>query len=228
MQSSIQVFTKKKGAQCGNCIWLLSHFLSYRTHPSLRQLAEGDGDEVKSLRVFSFLKWLVLLLLLAASCSRRHLPYASPEVADRQLQAFLSSGTGNPLRTHGVKPNEVIRTAEKYLGTPHCMGGTTSRCMDCSGLTYVSFAAHRIELPRSSQEQARFGQVIPDRNALKRGDLVFFIRSYNSRDYITHVGIFLGNNRFIHTSSSQGVTVTPLDNPWWSERFIFGTRVFKR
>jgi cell wall-associated NlpC family hydrolase len=41
------------------------------------------------------------------------------------------------------------------------------------------------------------------------------------------VGIFLGNNRFIHTSSSQGVTVTPFDNAWWSERFVFGTRVFK-
>ena len=208
-------------------MWMLSDFASYRTPPSLRHLAEGAGGVVKLFRSFSLLKWLTLLLLLAASCSRRHLPVASSVVADRQLQAFLNSGTGKPLRTHGVKPNEVIRTAEKYVGTPHCMGGTTSRCMDCSGLTYISFAAHRIELPRSSQEQARYGQVIPDRNALKRGDLVFFIRSYNSRDYITHVGIFLGNNRFIHTSSSQGVTVTPLDNPWWSERFVFGTRVFK-
>lgn len=173
--------------------------------------------------------WKVLLLVLAilsASCSRRHLPFSSPVAGDRQLQAFLSSGTGKPLKTNGVRPDQVIRTAEKFLGTPHCMGGITLRCMDCSGLTYVSFDAHQIVLPRNSQEQARYGRVIPGRNDLKRGDLVFFIRSYNSKDYITHVGIFLGNNSFIHASTSHGVTVTSLDNPWWSQRFVFGTRIF--
>ena len=169
----------------------------------------------------------LLFFMMMTSCSHRHLPVSSPPVNDRQLQSFIRSGTGKPLRTYGTKPNQVIKTAEKYLGTPHCMGGTTTRCMDCSGLTYVSFSAHKIELPRSSQDQARYGRMITDRNSLKRGDLVFFVRSYNSKDYITHVGIYLGNNRFLHTSTSMGVTRTPLDNPWWSQRFVFGTRIFK-
>jgi len=173
-------------------------------------------------------RWLLLLVivLFSPACSRKTLPVASLVVSDRQMEAFIQSGTGKSLDVKRVTADKVIGTAEEFLGTPHCMGGTTRRCMDCSGLTYASFAAHDIALPRSSQEQARYGRVITDRRELRRGDLVFFTRSYNSSDYITHVGIHLGNNRFIHTSTSQGVTVTPLDNPWWSQRFVFGTRVF--
>jgi cell wall-associated NlpC family hydrolase len=173
--------------------------------------------------------WVVILLsfvLGVSSCSRRQLPVSSPPVTDLQLQAFISSGTGKRLNTGGIRPKQVIRTAGKFMGTPHCMGGTTARCMDCSGLIYTSFASCKIVLPRSSQDQARYGRIISDRNALKRGDLVFFTKSYNTSDYITHVGIYLGNNRFIHTSTSSGVLVTPLDNSWWSQRFVFGTRVF--
>lgn len=175
--------------------------------------------------------WLVPLLAVSLSffsCSRKVLPFSAPVaiVADSDMEAFIRSGTGKHLDTRQVKPDQVIGTAEKFIGTPHCMGGYTRRCMDCSGLTFAAFAAHQVELPRRSQDQARYGTIVTDRQALKRGDLLFFTRSYNSADYITHVGIYLGNNRFIHASTSQGVTVTPLDNPWWSQRYVFGTRIF--
>ena len=178
--------------------------------------------------ILSGKKWLFLIAvaLLSGACSRKTLPVSSPVVADRQTAAFINSGTGRPLEVNGATADQVIGTAGEFLGTPHCMGGYTRRCMDCSGLTYASFAAHDIELPRRSQEQARYGRVIANRRELRRGDLVFFTRSYNSPDYITHVGIYLGDNQFIHASSSQGVTITPLDTPWWSQRFVFGTRVF--
>lgn len=175
---------------------------------------------------------IVVIILMAfgltfGSCSKRQLPTTSPVlISDPEMLAFLNSGTQYKLNTGRTKPNQVIRTAEKYIGTPHCMGGTTSKCMDCSGLTYTSFAAHRITLPRRSQDQARYGRLIFDRNDLKRGDLVFFTKSYNSPDYITHVGIYIGNGRFLHASTSSGVIISPLDNPWWSQRFVFGTRVF--
>jgi murein DD-endopeptidase / murein LD-carboxypeptidase len=173
--------------------------------------------------------WVVTLMSLAiafASCSRRRLPVSSPIISDKQIQAFIGSGTGKPLSTGRTKPNQLIRTARQFIGTPYCMGGTTTRCLDCSGLTYVSFAAHKIALPHRSQDQARYGRIILNRNALKPGDLVFFTRSYNTSDYITHVGIYIGNNRFIHASTSSGVIITPLENPWWSQRYVFGTRIF--
>lgn len=177
-------------------------------------------------------KRIYLILLMAfgltlASCSKRQFPTSAPVIiSDPEMLAFLNSGTQFKLNTGRTKPNQVISTAEKFLGTPHCMGGTTARCMDCSGLTYTSFGAHNIEIPRRSQDQARYGNIVFNRNDLKRGDLVFFTKSYNTSDYITHVGIYLGNGRFLHASSSSGVIITPLSNAWWYERFVFGTRVF--
>jgi cell wall-associated NlpC family hydrolase len=107
------------------------------------------------------------------------------------------------------------------------MGGTTSKCMDCSGLIFRVFDSHGIILPHNSEEQARYGTVISDRGNLRPGDLLFFIRTYNTSRLITHSGIYTGNGSFIHTSSSKGVTVTSLDDPWWSERYLFATRILR-
>jgi murein DD-endopeptidase / murein LD-carboxypeptidase len=174
--------------------------------------------------------FLIAITLIFTSCGKKQIPVSSarytPAATTPEMQRFMNGGVGRTLDTGRKKPKHIIKSAEKYIGTPHCMGGTTKKCLDCSGLTYISFAKHKISLPRISQEQARYGRLIFDRNDLKRGDLVFFTKSYNTSAYITHVGIYLGNNRFIHASTSSGVIVTPLDNPWWSQRFVFGTRVF--
>lgn len=179
-------------------------------------------------RIFVLL--VAMTALLFVSCSKKQLPVSSksynPSEFTDEMQLFASEGIERDLKTGRKKPKHIIRSAEKYIGTPHCMGGTTNKCLDCSGLTYLSFAKNKIKIPRNSQEQARYGQLIFDRKELKRGDLVFFTRSYKTSDYITHVGIYLGNGLFIHTSSSVGVTKTALNNSWWSERFVFGTRVF--
>jgi len=106
------------------------------------------------------------------------------------------------------------------------MGGTTIKCMDCSGLLVTVFASHGIRLPHNSEEQARHGRIINGISQLRRGDLVFFIRSYQTSRFITHSGIYIGNDRFIHASSTNGVTITSLNDPWWNEKFIFGTRLF--
>jgi cell wall-associated NlpC family hydrolase len=172
----------------------------------------------------------VIILFTATSCSKKRFPTSSGRsdktFVSRELHNFVQGGAELKLNTKRKKPNQIIRTAEKYLGTPHCMGGTSKKCMDCSGLTYVSFAMNNIAIPRRSQDQARYGKIILNPSDLKRGDLVFFTKSYKSSDYITHVGIYLGNNNFIHASTSNGVIITPLQNPWWSARFVFGTRVF--
>ncbi len=181
------------------------------------------------LRNLLFLLFIAVSILLG-SCSRKINHVSSnrynPAQFTGEMQAFVKGGIERELKTGRKKPKNIIKTAEKYLGTPHCMGGTSSKCLDCSGLTYLAFTKNKIEIPRNSQEQARYGYLIFDRNDLKRGDLVFFTKSYKTSDFITHVGIYLGNGMFIHTSTSAGVTKTPLSNSWWSERFVFGTRVF--
>ncbi|MFO7622002.1 MAG: C40 family peptidase [Bacteroidales bacterium] len=178
-----------------------------------------------------------MILILAAfqlintSCSRKIAPVSSfhnieSQAEKKKLKEFMAEGTEKKINTSNASPEKIIKTAEKYLGVPHCMGGTTSKCMDCSGLLVTVFAAHGIRLPHNSEDQARYGKIMNGTDKLKRGDLVFFVRSYKTNRFITHSGIYLGNNRFIHASTTNGVTITSLSDPWWSGKFIFGTRLF--
>jgi len=107
------------------------------------------------------------------------------------------------------------------------MGGTTMKCMDCSGLLLTVFARLGINLPHNSEEQARYGKIISRMDELKKGDLVFFIKTYETHHFITHSGIYAGNNKFIHASSKNGVIITSINDPWWNQKFIFGTRILK-
>jgi len=195
----------------------------------------------------------LVILVLSASCSRRTLPSGSDnEVAGRnpggvqittpdftlripdlsvspsetkRLEQFINAGIEHPVTTGKTTPDAIIETARGYLGVPHCMGGTTAKCMDCSGFVFRVFATNGIILPHGSEEQARYGKIVTEKDLLMPGDLVFFIRTYSTSRVITHTGIYLGDGSFIHASSSQGVTVTSLNDPYWSGRYIFGTRL---
>lgn len=180
------------------------------------------------------------LLLLSASCARTSYPAESdgaavalmpaPQLSSaerRKMAEWQKGGTGKPLDTRKITPDKVIEAARRYLGVPHCMGGTTHRCMDCSGLLLRSFADNGITLPHSSEEQARYGRIIGQKEELRPGDLLFFIRTYKTSRFITHSGIYIGDGTFIHASTSRGVTVTRLADGWWNARFLLATRVFE-
>lgn len=143
-----------------------------------------------------------------------------------KLKKFLDSGTGKSLDIKKASPDDIINTARQYLGTPHCMGGTSKKCIDCSGLLLVVFAKYGIHLPHNSQEQARYGKKISRMDDLKKGDLVFFKKSYNTSNYITHSAIYIGDNKMIHTSANDGVIITSIDDNYWQPKFVFGTRIF--
>jgi murein DD-endopeptidase / murein LD-carboxypeptidase len=169
--------------------------------------------------------------LLNSFCSKQLYPGTSfqnieSHAEKKKLKDFMDAGTEKGINTRNTSADEIIKTAQKYLGVPWCMGGTTMKCMDCSGLLVTVFAKHGIHLPHNSEEQARYGKIIAGMDELRKGDLVFFIRSYKTHYFITHSGIYLGNNKFIHTSSKNGVSITSLNDRWWKEKFIFGTRVF--
>ncbi|MGE5406262.1 MAG: C40 family peptidase, partial [Methanosarcina sp.] len=119
--------------------------------------------------------------------------------------------------------DEIIEAAKKYMGVPHCMGGTSMRCIDCSGLVLNVFASKGIELPHNAEAQSKLGTLVRSKDSLIKGDIVFFKNSYKTNHYITHSGIYAGNNSFIHASVS-GVTITSLDDPWWKKKYVFGKR----
>jgi len=144
----------------------------------------------------------------------------------RQLKKYKAEGVERSISTKGVKPNTVITTAKSYMGTRHKMGGTSYKGLDCSGLIMVSFARHGIKLPRVSSEQGRYGRQVWSVKKLKKGDLLFFHMNWNRKRLVNHVGLYLGNGRFIHVSSSKGCVISSLDSPVWQEGFLFGTRVW--
>ena len=179
-----------------------------------------------------FILLVVLSQLLNTTCARKTYPEQSfrnleNQDDEKKLQEFLNAGTEKEINSHKTNAKEIIETAKSYLGVPHCMGGTTKKCMDCSGLLVTVFSRHGIQLPHNSEEQARFGKIITETEKLTKGDLIFFIKSYKTHRFITHSGIYIGDNKFIHTSSTKGVTITSLSDPWWNDKFIFGTRVIE-
>jgi len=175
---------------------------------------------------------VVVCQLLIASCSRQVHPvhsfrYIESKSDRKEMNNFMTGGTEKEVDTRNVSADGIIETAQKFLGVPHCMGGTTMKCMDCSGLLVTVFAKNGINMPHNSEEQARYGKIVAGMDQLKKGDLVFFIKTYRTNQFITHSGICTGDNKFIHTSSSKGVIITSMNDPWWKERFVFGTRIFE-
>ncbi len=115
------------------------------------------------------------------------------------------------------KVTSVIKTAKSYLGTRYRYGGNTRKGIDCSGFTCKVFKKYGKKLPRTSREQSKVGKKVSKMN-LKAGDLVFF-SSKNTRD-VTHVGIALGNGKFIHASSSKKkVIVTSLSKKYYVDNY---------
>lgn len=141
-----------------------------------------------------------------------------------KLQDFRSNDSLSVIGASTTIAEDIIRTAMSYLGIPHCMGGLTRKCIDCSGLVLKVFEEHGISLPRSAQDQSGLGRTVSEKKDLEKGDIVFFKGSYKTSRNITHSGIYIGENKFIHTSSGKGVTITSLDDSYWKMKFVFGKR----
>ena len=118
----------------------------------------------------------------------------------------------------------LLKRALALLGTPYRWGGTSTAGFDCSGLVgYVFRSAMGIELPRVSREMASSGTPV-DRDSLTPGDLVFF--SLHGRHRVDHVGIYMGEGRFLHAPSrGKVVRVDSLSSSYWSGRYLEGRRV---
>lgn len=120
-----------------------------------------------------------------------------------------------------IELGEILR---RYLGTPYKGTSKYEPGIDCSRFTaevYQKFDGRK--LPRVSGEQAKIGRKI-SRSGLRYGDLVFFVIEGKR---ISHVGIYVGSNEFIHASSSRGVVIDGINESYWKKRFHSGRRLIK-
>jgi cell wall-associated NlpC family hydrolase len=122
--------------------------------------------------------------------------------------------------------SQAVDVARRYLGVPYVFGGTNPTVgLDCSGLVQLVFRQLGIGLPRTAQQQFDATARIP-RNELEPGDLVFFARTYaDPNDWITHVGIYIGNGQQINApTEGQVVSVQPVFTGFWGDHFVSGGR----
>lgn len=115
-----------------------------------------------------------------------------------------------------VQNVSLLENIDYWLGTRYRYGGTTKKGIDCSAFVQTLFSSHyKLDMPRTAREQYDATLRIT-KEELMEGDLIFF----NTTGGISHVGIYLQNNKFVHSATSEGVTITDLDDNYWSRRII--------
>ena len=146
-----------------------------------------------------------LMALLAAIAI-----FFSPVMGDDKAEASTLSA------------EQLQTTAKKFIGTKYVYGGTSTAGFDCSGYVRHVYSQMGVALPRTSKAMYETGTAVK-KDDLQAGDLVFFNTSGKG---ISHVGIYIGDNKFIHSMTSKGVTITDINDKWyWGSRYVGAKRV---
>jgi cell wall-associated NlpC family hydrolase len=151
---------------------------------------------------------LLLMLALMAGCS------SSPKVPSPAFEPGVAPGSPNT----GATLSRLYQQHADWRGTPYRLGGQSRSGVDCSAFVQMTYRdVFGLKLPRTTSQQFLVGQPI-SKTDLQAGDLVFF-RNGN------HVGIYLENDRFLHASTRLGVTISSMNNVYWSRKYWRSIRI---
>ncbi|MDC5821743.1 NlpC/P60 family protein [Vibrio europaeus] len=151
----------------------------------------------------------VLLCLAIAGCSSQPDPEFSA-----QNSAVLSA-------QEEITKDSLLGVYKTWKGAPYRLGGTTLSGVDCSAFVQTTYKdALGLQLPRTTLAQVKLGKEI-DYSDAHVGDLVFF----RTAPKVRHVGVYIGNKQFMHASTSKGVIISRLDNPYWASKYWHFRRV---
>lgn len=118
--------------------------------------------------------------------------------------------------------NKIANFANNLVGKPYAFGSTGPNSFDCSGFVFYVYKSFNINLPRTSQAQAYVGQRV-NKDDLRPGDLVFS----NTYSSLSHVGIYLGNGKFVHSANyGTGVTISDINGGYYGSRYAWSTRPY--
>ncbi|MFW1677122.1 NlpC/P60 family protein [Pontibacter sp. JAM-7] len=165
---------------------------------------------------------LCTLFLVGLSGCATSIQSKLPEVAEQSVTASSAASEAKPQPS--IFPTSqapdihsaLVAHFEQWRGAPYRLGGQSKQGVDCSGFMQLTFAKlFNLQLPRTTQDQARTGwQIKP--HLLTSGDLVFFRTGWRRQ---RHVGVYLQDQVFLHASTSRGVMLSRLDNPYWAKAF---------
>ena len=166
-------------------------------------------------KIFLYVLTILGLVVSLSSCRS-----AAPRL-DYKALARASVRLGVDIRLEDN--HKLYIEAAEWMGVPYRTGGESKRGADCSGLTCQIYKkVYHTKLSRSTEGQKKESSKVAKRN-LREGDLVFFTSSRSGRK-VAHVGIYLKDGKFIHASTSQGVIVSRLDEPYYTKHWISGGR----
>ncbi len=127
-----------------------------------------------------------------------------------------------------IDKQKLMEDAKYFKGGRYVWGGTSPKGFDCSGYVQYIYKKHDIHLPRTAWAQSKTGEVV-EMNNLQKGDLLFFLTDKKRGIPITHVGIYIGNGKFIHAASKKkGIIISPLTHGSYAKTFVSAKRVTQR
>ena len=147
-----------------------------------------------------------------------------PEEPEEVVEEEVASA---PSAANNSLADQIIAYGKQFLGTPYSWGGTNlKRGVDCSGFVYAVMKDHGVYLSRSSRDQIHNGTRVSKDN-LQKGDLVFFDTTGPNNGAISHVGIYMGDGQFIHSSSGKqwGITISSLSEAYYIRTYVGACRV---
>ncbi len=163
-----------------------------------------------------YLLLIFFLLFIFQGCSFKNGSSTYPRKANK---TFPNRDNYNYQITKDLDYEKLYQSLKSYYkswkGVRYKYGGDTKNGIDCSAFVQRAFKdALNIKIPRTTTLQSKIGKEI-SRNSLEMGDLIFFKTGFKSK----HVGIYLEGGKFLHASTSKGVTISRLDNPYYSKHF---------
>jgi lipoprotein Spr len=169
---------------------------------------------------------LILLTLLTSCRGSRSNPKNGKEATETSEMAARKAFAAEYSRKLGIPVPEMANqllytTLYDWMGVPYIYGGNNKKGVDCSGLICSVFTeVYNKQLPRVSAQMYQEAKKINEKD-LKEGDLVFF--KINTRE-VSHSGIFLFNDYFVHSTTSKGVIISRLNDTYWRKYFVGGGR----
>lgn len=141
------------------------------------------------------------------------MPHAIPKINHR----------GNEIAAGQATDACLLDFIEDWYGVPYRFGGTTRNGIDCSAFVQELYGnVYQMSVRRTSREQFATSEYVKNHKELEEGDLVFF--KIRTRD-ISHVGVYLGDGKFVHASQSRGVVISDLDHVYWKKYYVGGGKI---